>query len=128
MAADTTYMSGSVKSYPFSMSDRTALNREEVIIKDDELTCEEQCHNCRVWCYNPRFHEVCGRDGLSWAKIALYYFVWFMFHAGIFASFVGIFMAIVDKRIPPFRGNSSAIALDIGRANPGNRKKKKYFV
>lgn len=119
MAADTTYMSGSVKSYPFSMSDRTALNKEEVIIKDDELTCEEQCHNCRVWCYNPRFHEVCGRDGLSWAKIALYYFVWFMFHAGIFASFVGIFMAIVDKRIPPFRGNSSAIALDIGRANPG---------
>ncbi|CAF5010464.1 unnamed protein product, partial [Rotaria sp. Silwood1] len=30
-----------------------------------------------------------------------------------------IFMAIIDKRIPPYRGNSSAIALDTSRPNPG---------
>ena len=119
MAVDSTYMSGSVKSYPLSMSDKTALTKEEIIVKEDELTCEEQCHNCRVWCYNPKYREVCGRDGLGWAKIGLFYFVWFMFVAGIFASFVGIFMAIVDKRIPPYRGNSSAIALDTSRPNPG---------
>ena len=119
MAADTTYMSGSVKSYPFSMSDRSALNKEEILVKDDELTWEERWHNFRVWCYNPKYREVFGRDGLSWAKIALFYFIWCMFLAGLFASFVGIFMAIVDKRIPPYRGNSSAIALDTSRANPG---------
>ncbi len=119
MAADTTYMSGSVKSYPMSMSDRSALNKEEIIIKDDELTFEEKCHNIRLQCYNPKYREVCGRDGLSWAKIGLFYFIWCMFLAGLFASFVGIFMAILDKRIPPYRGNSSALALDISKANPG---------
>ncbi|UJR10832.1 hypothetical protein I4U23_015019 [Adineta vaga] len=119
MAADSTYMAGSVKSYPFSMSDRSALNKEEILVKDDELTCEDHCHNIGLWCYNPKYREVCGRDGLSWAKIALYFFVCFMFMAGIFGSFVGIFMAIVDKRIPPYRGDSSAIALDTSRPNPG---------
>jgi sodium/potassium-transporting ATPase subunit beta len=129
MAADSTYMSTSVKSYPFSMSDRSALNKEEIVVKDDELTFDEQCHNCRVWCYNPKYLEVCGRDGLAWAKIAIFYFVWAMFLAGLFASFVGIFMAIVDKRIPPYRGNSSAIALDTSRPNPGKNKKNlnKFF-
>jgi hypothetical protein len=119
MAADSTYMSTSVKSYPFSMSDRSALNKEEIIVKDDELTGDEQLHNFRVWLYNPKYREVCGRDGLAWAKIGLFYFVWLMFLAGLFASLVGIFMAIVDKRIPTFRGNSSAIALDSSRPNPG---------
>jgi len=123
MAADTTYMSGSVKSYPFSMSDRSALNKEEILIKDDELTWEEECHNIRLRCYNPKYREVFGRDGLAWAKIGLFYFVWFMFLAGLFASFVGIFMAIVDKRIPPYRGDSSGLALDIGRLNPGKINK-----
>ncbi|CAF1592366.1 unnamed protein product [Rotaria magnacalcarata] len=119
MAVDSTYMSASVKSYPLSMSDKLALNKEEIIVKDDELTWDEEWHNFRVWCYNSKYREVCGRDGLAWAKIALFYFVWCMFMAGIFASFVGIFMAIVDKRIPPYRGNSSAIALDTSRPNPG---------
>ncbi|CAM2720386.1 unnamed protein product [Rotaria socialis] len=119
MAVDSTYMSASVKSYPLSTSDKLALNKEEIIVKDDELTWDEEWHNFRVWCYNSKYREVCGRDGLAWAKIALFYFVWCMFMAGIFASFVGIFMAIVDKRIPPYRGNSSAIALDTSRPNPG---------
>src|SRR4051812_28304609 len=123
MAADGAYTTGSVRSYPFSMSDRSALNKEEILIKDDALTCDEQCHNIRLWFWNPKYREVCGRDGLSWAKNGFYYFVWLMFMAGLFASFVGIFMAIVDKRIPPYRGNSSAIALDIGRLNPGKIKK-----
>lgn len=123
MAADTTYMSGSVKSYPFSMSDRSALNREEIIVKDDELTWEEHWHNFCLWVYNPKYREVFGRDGLSMAKIGLFYFLWFMSVAGLFASFVGIFMAIVDKRIPPYRGNSSAIALDTSRPNPGKINK-----
>ena len=120
MAGESTYMSASVKSYPHSMSDRTALNKEEILVKDDELTCEEQCHNLRVWCYNPKYREVCGRDGLAWAKIALYYFVYLMFLAGLFASFVAIFMAIIDKRIPTYRGTSNAIALDTSRPNPGH--------
>lgn len=130
MAAESTYMSGSVKSYPMSMSDRTALNKEEVVVKDDELTFDEQCHNFRVWCYNPKYREVCGRDGLAWAKIALYYFVYFMFLAGLFASFVAIFMAIVDKRIPTYRGTSNAIALDTSRPNPGKttRERKCSFL
>lgn len=119
MAVDSTYMSASVKSYPFSMSDKSAFNKEEIIVKDDDLTLEDECHNCRVWCYNPKYREVCGRDGLAWAKIALYFCVWCLFMAGLFASHVGIFMAIVDKRIPPYRGNSSAIALDTSRPNPG---------
>jgi hypothetical protein len=123
MAVDSTYMSGSVKSYPMSMSDRSALNKEEIIVKDGELTWEERWHNILISCYNPKYREVCGRDGISWAKIALFYFVWFMFLAGLFASFVGIFMAIVDKRIPPYRGDSSGLALDIGRLNPGKINK-----
>lgn len=101
------------------MSDRSAMNKEEIVVKDDELTWDEQLHNFRIWCYNPKYREVCGRDGLGWAKIGLFYFVWFMFLAGLFASLVAIFMAIVDKRIPTFRGNSSAIALDTSRPNPG---------
>ena len=101
------------------MSDRSALTREEIVVKDDELTFDEQCHNCRVWCYNPKYREVCGRDGLAWAKIGLFYFVWFMFLAGLFATMVAIFMAIVDKRIPTYRGTSNAIALDTSRPNPG---------
>ncbi|CAF4877493.1 unnamed protein product [Rotaria sp. Silwood1] len=119
MVADSTYMPTFAKSYPFSMADRSALNKEEILIKNDKLTSQEQWHNVRLWFYNPRNREVCGRDGLGWAKIAFSYFVLFMSMAGIFASFSGIFMAIVDKRIPPYRGNSSVFAFDTLRPNPG---------
>ncbi|CAF0921117.1 unnamed protein product [Didymodactylos carnosus] len=111
MTADSTYMSASVKSFPYSFSDKSQL-KDEIIIKDDELTYDEKCHNLGVYCYNPKYHEVC-------AKISLFYFVWFMLLAGIFASLLGIFMAIIDKRIPTFRGNSSALALDTYNLNPG---------
>ncbi|CAF3674156.1 unnamed protein product [Rotaria sp. Silwood1] len=123
MVADSTYMPTSEKSYPFSMADRSALNKEEILIKNDKLTSQEQWHNVRLWFYNPRNREVCGRDGLGWAKIAFSYFVLFMSMAGIFASFSGIFMAIVDKRIPPYRGNSSVFAFDTLRPNPGKINK-----
>ena len=61
MTGESACMSASVKSYPFSMSDRSALTKEEIVVKDDELTFDEECHNCRVWCYNPKYREICGR-------------------------------------------------------------------
>ncbi|CAF3698058.1 unnamed protein product [Rotaria sp. Silwood1] len=97
MVADSTYMSISAKSYPFSMADRSALNKEEILIKNDKLTSQEQWHNVRLWFYNPRNREVCGRDGSEWAQIAFSYFVLFMSMAG----------------------NSSVFAFDTLRPNPG---------
>ncbi|CAF0943224.1 unnamed protein product [Rotaria sordida] len=119
MTTDSICMSTSVKSYPFSMADKSALNKEEILIKNDKLTGQEKWHNVRLWFYNPRYRQVCGRDGLEWTTISFSYFLLFMSMASIFALFFGIFMAIVDKSIPSYRGNSSVFAWDTSRPNPG---------
>ncbi|CAF1385813.1 unnamed protein product [Didymodactylos carnosus] len=119
MVVDSINMSPSIKSSPYSLSDNFQL-KDEIVIKDDALTFEEKCHNVGVYCYNSKYQEVCGRDGIGWLKLGLSYFTWMILLAGIFASLLGIFMAVIDKQIPTFRGNSSALALDTNSLNPGN--------
>ena len=107
---------------------RSELSKKEILIKDDQLTMNERWHNIHLWLYNPRYREVCGRDALEWAKMALSYFVLFLSMAGIFALFTGIFMAIIDKLIPPYRGNSSVFAFDTLRLNLGKMNKFSLYL
>lgn len=68
----------------------------------------------RKFLYNEKNNKYCGRSVLSWAKIGLFYLVFY----GALASLVGIclwvFMQTIDARIPKYKLERSIIG-----TNPG---------
>lgn len=62
------------------------------------------------WIYNRKTHEVIGRDGLSWAKISFFYFLFFGILAGINLLFVHIFFLTVSGTVPTYIPANSVMA------------------
>jgi sodium/potassium-transporting ATPase subunit beta len=83
--------------------------RDDVEIKE-YLTFKDRLKNFMLFVWNPQTKEFCGRDGASWAKISLFYFCFYLALACLFALMLAIFMAIIDKRIPPYSNESSVMA------------------
>lgn len=84
------------------------VTREKFIIKK-RLTYKDKFDNFRLFIWNPANKEFLGRDGLSWAKISLFYFCYYLALAALFASMLSIYMAIIDKRTPPYTGKSNVM-------------------
>jgi hypothetical protein len=82
-------------------SDKSSMYKEDLIIKD-RLTFTDKLNNFLLFLWNPDRKEVCGRDGLAWARLGLYYGCFYLTIAGLFSVMVAIFMAIIDKREPTY--------------------------
>ncbi|CAF0807334.1 unnamed protein product [Didymodactylos carnosus] len=91
--------------------------RDDIIIKDVPLTLKEQFINYKNYIWNNDDRLFCQRDGLGWSKLACYYFIYYLVLAILFSSCVIFFFMLMDKKIPPKRLESSALALD--GLNPG---------
>jgi sodium/potassium-transporting ATPase subunit beta len=89
-------------------SDRSSIYKEELIIKD-RLTFKDKINNFMLFVWNPDRKEIFGRDGLSWARIGLFYACFYMTIAGIFCTMLAIFMAIIDKREPTYYNEFSVM-------------------
>ena len=89
-------------------SEKSSAYKEELIIKD-RLTFTDKLNNFLLFVWNPDKREICGRDGLSWARIGLFYACFYMFIAGLFCTMVAVFMAIIDKREPTYYNDFSVM-------------------
>ena len=54
--------------------------------------------------------EVFGRDAESWARISLFYCCFYMALAGLFQCMLGVFMALIDKRMPTYYNQFSVMS------------------
>ncbi len=61
-----------------------------------------------VW--NSETKEFCGRDGLSWAKISLFYGVFYAILSGFFIGLLAVFSVTVPTDKPKYYGQSSVIS------------------
>ena len=84
-------------------------NNEHFIVKR-RLTFKEKLNNFKNFAWNSHRKEFFGRNGESWAKISLFYFCFYSALALLFAAFLAIFMAIIDKRTPTYKIHSNSMS------------------
>ena len=89
--------------------EQTNNKRNHFVIKR-HLTYKDHFNNFKNFVWNPQTKEFCGRDGESWAKMSLFYFCFYIGIATFFASFLAVFMAIIDKRIPTYSSYSNVMS------------------
>lgn len=70
-----------------------------------------------IW--NSKTKEFCGRDGASWAKISLFYGVFYTVLGGFFIGMLAVFFAVTPKDKPTYYGVSSIMNSRIATLNPG---------
>lgn len=68
--------------------------------------------------YNPETKEVIGRDGLSWAKISLCYFFFYLGLGSFFVGFLAVFVATLSFDVPRYYGETSIMSTRLN-INPG---------
>jgi len=64
--------------------------------------------------WNPRTKEFCGRTGGSWAKILVFYIIFYICLAAFWALMLLIFYQTIDQRVPKWQLEDSRIG-----SNPG---------
>ncbi|XP_046989972.1 sodium/potassium-transporting ATPase subunit beta-2 [Schistocerca americana] len=67
-----------------------------------------------IFLWNPETHQFLGRTGASWAKILLFYVLFYTCLAGFFSAMLAIFYQTLDMRIPKRELDGSLIG-----DNPG---------
>jgi sodium/potassium-transporting ATPase subunit beta len=68
--------------------------------------------------FNRETREVIGRDGLSWARIMAYYFLFYTVLGSFFIAFLAIFVAGLDLHAPRYYSESSVMSTR-QKINPG---------
>ncbi|XP_022112352.2 sodium/potassium-transporting ATPase subunit beta-2 [Pieris rapae] len=68
----------------------------------------------RIFLYNSETGQVLGRTGSSWAKILLFYVIFYAILVGFFAGMLAIFYQTLDAKTPKWQMESSLIG-----NNPG---------
>jgi len=70
-----------------------------------------------IW--NSKTKEFCGRDGASWAKVSLFYGVFYTALGAFFIGMLAVFVAIMPKDKPTYYGMSSVMNSRVAPLNPG---------
>lgn len=91
-----------------AFSEKSSAFKEDLIVKD-RLTFKDKLNNFLLFVWHPERKEIFGRDGLSWAKLGLFYACFYLTIAGIFCTMLAIFMAIIDKREPTYYNDFSVM-------------------
>ena len=68
--------------------------------------------------WNSDTKEFCGRDGSSWAKVSLFYAIFYTCLGAFFVGMLSVFMVIMPVDRPTYYGHDSAMASRIA-LNPG---------
>lgn len=68
----------------------------------------------RIFLWNSETNQFLGRTGSSWAKIILFYVIFYTVLIGFFAAMLAIFYQTLDAKVPKWQQDSSIIG-----SNPG---------
>ncbi|KAI0980270.1 hypothetical protein GJ496_009860 [Pomphorhynchus laevis] len=99
---------------------KRAVSKTQSIVDIDEKISKNKLsrfQNFKKFIWNPKTGEVLGRTSLSWAKIALYYSIFYTFLAGFFIVIFAIFITTVSRQLPTFYNKESV--MDYKGVNPG---------
>ncbi|CAF1139763.1 unnamed protein product, partial [Brachionus calyciflorus] len=72
----------------------------------------------RKFLYNTETRECLGRDGLSWAKITFFYFIFYSVLASFFIGYLAIFVTTLPESRPKYVASSSLMS-STQKLNPG---------
>lgn len=86
---------------------------EEVKLQKPNSVAEGFKSFCR-FLYNPDDHTVFGRGGSSWAKIILFYLVFYGCLAGFFSICLHVMLMTLDDKVPTVTGRTNKPVLAIG--------------
>lgn len=79
---------------------------------------KEGCSNFGTFLYNRETRQVMGRSGRSWAKIGVFYVVFYSCLAGFFAAMMAVFLTTVNPA-PVYNTDGSATGVGAGdKAGP----------
>ncbi|XP_076311330.1 sodium/potassium-transporting ATPase subunit beta-like isoform X1 [Tachypleus tridentatus] len=101
--------------------------------------------NAREFIWNPRTRQFCGRTGISWAKIIIFYIIYYACLVAFWTAMLLVFYVTVDSNHPKWKLDSSRIGSSPGlsyRPRPpeknvdstliwfrhGNASQSKYWV
>lgn len=71
-----------------------------------------------LFIYNPETRECIGRDGMSWAKISVFYCLFYIGLASFYVALLAVFLTTVSREHPTYYAATSTMANGI-KINPG---------
>jgi len=82
----------------------------------------------KVFLWNPEDKTVLGRSGKSWAKITLFYMVYYGFLACLFAASISLVLSTLDEYTPKFQTRVQAPGVTIQPKTPSKRKQTSNII
>ncbi|CAM2703750.1 unnamed protein product [Rotaria socialis] len=83
--------------------------------RDFWSTLHKKSHSLGNFIYNKEHHELFGRDGKRWSKLAAFYFCFYVVLGGMFCLYLSIFMIFLPINQPRYIGKDSQLT---SRSNP----------
>lgn len=84
---------------------------------DDNHHNEKENGGIMKFIWNSETKEFCGRDGGSWAKVSLFYAVFYFCLGSFFVGMLAVFMRVMPRDVPTYYGTSST--MNARGVNPG---------
>jgi sodium/potassium-transporting ATPase subunit beta len=77
---------------------------------ESENVFKRKVHGFFEFIWNTKTREFCGRDGASWAKVSLFYGIFYLLLGGFFIGMLAVFFAVTPKDKPTYYGVSSVMS------------------
>ncbi|KAJ8920640.1 hypothetical protein NQ315_004779 [Exocentrus adspersus] len=100
-------------SRSLSKQDELLHVQTQYFLKPEEITLTK-CDRVKRFIWNPETKQFCGRTGASWAKIGLFYLIFYGMLAALVTICMWVFFQTLDPRIPKWQLDRSIIG-----TNPG---------
>ena len=91
--------------------------QQEFVFDDPNAKKSSKLSGVGKFIWNSQTKEFLGRDGASWAKLSLFYAVFYAFLGGFFIGLLAIFASTMPADRPTYYGESST--MNIRGLNPG---------
>ncbi|CAF0760229.1 unnamed protein product [Adineta steineri] len=87
--------------------------------QDFWLNIDKSIRTLSKFIYNPEHHEIFGRHGKRWSKLAAFYFFFYITLAGFFCLYLSIYMSSLPLNQPRYIGKYSCLTSRAHRLSPG---------